>query len=253
MNKATKWNEYKFLSLNELSDYQGQINFLAGKKDIWSYSGDIMLNCPTNLIGQSNIKYKIYFTDDIVIMVNNSNGNLKFNPEGHNVDTYYKIQVISDNDIKAIYNCSQISDDVGTLQAFDISGNDNHSTFLHVNRQVVGVNRTWQPIINRAKQTLRYQLQSFYHHRGFGIDDIVDKIDNKDYFKTSIAYLTLSYIYQDLALSNSYETIYSNKSADYKRKYKQFFNIIISLIKFDLNEDGNVDFKPKVSVGTLII
>ena len=48
-------------------------------------------------------------------------------------------------------------------------------------------------------------------------------------------------------------TIIPNKSISYNNKYKEFFGMIVNLIRIDTNDDGVTDYKPKVSFGTLVI
>lgn len=251
------WKEYKFLTLNDLSDYESEINFLAGKKDIYVYSGSINMANPRenpdeedaftifNVDGTTN-QYKCNELDNYSFsedLTNKKYSKIVMSPFG---------EPITEENTYAIYNCSEVTDDPNTTEFFDISGNNNHTTGT-VKREIESIVKTWQPYIDRAKERVKYELTNLFNRNGLTIDDLVDKIQNKDYFSTAIAYLTLSMIYNDLSVSSNQDTVYSNKSISYSNKYKEFFGMIVNLIRIDTNDDGVTDYKPKVSFGTLVI
>lgn len=241
-----KWNEYTFITLNDLSDYEGEINFLSGNKDVWAY--ELPLKIPNFLGSEGKLIVYPYGGRPVQISVNGSIVVEREDVDG--LSHLYKFEMYDMDDVlKISCNCSEDVNDPYVINTIDNS----HLLAGDVKRSVTSVKRSWQPTIDRATKTLQYELETFYQHRGLGIDDIVNKIANKDYFKICIAYLSLSFIYQDLTLSSANDMIYSSKSISYKGKYKESFNTIISLIKFDLSSDGNVDYRPNVSTGQLII
>ena len=251
------WKEYKFLTLNDLSDYESEINFLAGKKDIYVYSGSINMANPKENPDEEDA-YTIFNIDGTTNQYKcDESDNYSFNEDITN-KKYSKIvmsvwgEPVTEENTYAIYNCSEVTDDPNTTEFFDISGNNNHTTGT-VKREIESITKTWQPYIDRAKERVKYELTNLFNRNGLTIDDLVDKIQNKDYFSTAIAYLTLSMIYNDLSVSSNQDTVYSNKSISYSNKYKEFFGMIVNLIRIDTNDDGVTDYKPKVSFGTLVI
>ena len=59
--------------------------------------------------------------------------------------------------------------------------NNNHTTGT-VKREIESITKTWQPYIDRAKERVKYELTNLFNRNGLTIDDLVDKIQNKDYF-----------------------------------------------------------------------
>ena len=244
------WNEYKFITLNDLSNYESEINFLAGKKDVWTYISPFIFEN----IGGGDAEIDCYDSDNNVYRVVNYEGSFIVNEDSGIKDgtNIYKIKMYEtkySSKVIAEFNCSEDIDSQLLLNIID----NKYIPTKGITREIASVIRTWQPMIDRAKDFMQYELEDMFVRKGFGVDDIVDKINNKSYFKNCIAYLTLSFIYEDLTLSNASDVIYSNKALAYKNKYKEFFNMIVTLINLDLNEDGVTDLYPNIRFGTLVI
>jgi len=236
------WKEYNFVSLNDLANYETEINKTAGKKQIYTYSGDTIISGTAWGRDQhATVTFIDFTTKDYPFEEDRSlqiEGTLK---------DYFSIEVYETEteELLARYNCFE---GVNDTIAIDIVGDFNYP--IQTTRVLNRLQNDWSHMIERAKLDLGRELTNYYDNRNFDLDSTIDKIDNKHYFKSAIIFLTLSYIFSDLSLGASAD-LYEYKSDSYKKKFNRELKVIIELIDFDTDGDGTVDIDHVTATDTI--
>lgn len=119
----------------------------------------------------------------------------------------------------------------------------------------------WEDKITVAKAKIKNKLETWLSMRGYkdypdydSDEVLIDLIANPDTFAIASDYLTLHYIFRDLAIAKGEDSIWYVKSKEYKRDFDEEFNEAVRRITLDLNQDGTAedpareDYTPKLKV-----
>lgn len=118
----------------------------------------------------------------------------------------------------------------------------------------------WEPKIARAKSTIKNKLETLLVDRGYRDyanyadgEELIDIIGNPATFALASDYLTLYYIFSDLATREDIESMYYAKKNDYLREFNGEYTEAIRRIDWDYNMDATIDeYKANVTPKILL-
>jgi len=230
------FNNFIFSTTGSIAEIDQNINALSGKKTINCIIGDettpVNLEVPTGttatIIEDINhgISSQVPSDDEITI------------PD--DIETISIECYDTDNNLLAKYSC----DEGFGVYLTDVSNNGNNGFMSAPAWSIKETITSWQPKIERAKQKLKIDLElvlkNTLKYRPYQDLEIVDAINNLDIFKEPSDYLTLKYIYQDLA-RGSENSVYYVKMIKAERIYNEMMDYRTKLIDLDINDDGETD------------
>jgi len=232
------WDNFIFCSVNDLTHYESEINKLAGSKSIYTYTGTWTLTAWAEL--DRDYVLKTYVIEpgapDTVEELEFRRDETEISTE--NYIRKMEIIEIATNTIVAMYNCSE------SLEGFDlidISGNENNSTGSNsMIRSLQKVKQDWNHYIENAINKTTIDIKNVVNRisPSSNLDETLDDIKHKQFFKPVVSYLALSNIFSDLAQGLNSE-LYTGKSVDYLKKSNAEFGDIVSLLTI-LNIPDNI-------------
>lgn len=118
----------------------------------------------------------------------------------------------------------------------------------------------WEPKITRAKSTIKNKLETLLVDRGYRDnanyadgEELINIIGNPATFALASDYLTLYYIFSDLATREDIESMYYAKKNDYLREFNAEYAEAIRRIDWDYDMDATIDeYKANVSPKILL-
>jgi len=106
----------------------------------------------------------------------------------------------------------------------------------------------WEDKISIAKAKLKNRLETHLVGRGYRDyvnyedgEELIDIIENPETFAIASDYLTLHYIFRDLAVKEDVDSMYYAKQREYKKDYEEEFAEAVRRINYDFDQDSTVD------------
>ena len=108
----------------------------------------------------------------------------------------------------------------------------------------------WEDKIDAAKNKIKNKINTWLVMRGYKNypdydadtpEVLIDLVANPTEFSIASDYLSLHYIFRDLAVSKGEDSIWYVKSKEYKKDFDEEFNEAIRRITLDLDQDGSAD------------
>jgi len=106
----------------------------------------------------------------------------------------------------------------------------------------------WEEKITIAKNKIKNKLETHLVMRGYrdyvnydNGEELINIIANPETFSMSSNYLTLHYIFRDLATLQDVDSMYYAKQREYKKDFDEEFEEAIRRINYDYDQDGSTD------------